>query len=279
MVSDEAADYNRAHYDDVTVAWSLILGDNLHYGAFSAETATLVEGTDRLIFELAKFGRIRKGARVLDVGCGIGGPAFVLHESFGCEVTGITTSERGVRIASKEAEARGVTESVVFVQADASANGLRSRSFDAVWQMESSHLMHDKMAVFRENFRVLKKGGALALCDLFLKKDFSVSDIYAYRSELCVLERSFGKVKMATMSHYRDCVDAAGFASIELRDISEEVTPTLSFWKRNVYGNRKEIERLLGAQAVKDFLDSCGVLQRFFDKSILGYGFICAQKE
>ena len=153
---DAIAAHNQAHYDSVTDAWNFILGDNLHYGAFSADTSELAEATDRLIWEMASFGELKPGMNVLDVGCGIGNPAFLLHEKLDCMITGITISERGVEIGNQRAQQRGLSQAIRFVQADALANGMADESFDFLWQMESSHLMHDKIGLFRENFRVLR---------------------------------------------------------------------------------------------------------------------------
>jgi 27-O-demethylrifamycin SV methyltransferase len=69
---------NQTHYDSVTDAWTLILGENLHYGYFARGEETLAEATDALIDALASLARIDSSTVVLDVGCGIGGPAFRL---------------------------------------------------------------------------------------------------------------------------------------------------------------------------------------------------------
>ncbi len=279
MTSNDAiAAHNRAHYDNVTDAWTFILGDNLHYGAFSADTANLTEATDRLIWEMANFGGLEPEMHILDVGCGIGNPAFLLHKKFDCQVTGITISERGVVIGNEQAELRGLSRAIRFVQADALDNGMANEMFDLLWQMESSHLIHDKIGLFRENFRVLKQGGALVLCDLFLKRNFSVADIYDLRSELAMLENSFGKAKMATVPFYRECLAEVGFDSIETLDISDSVKPTLCAWKENVDSNIESIETLLEPKAIDDFLRTCDILAQFFDQNLLGYGLIRARK-
>jgi 27-O-demethylrifamycin SV methyltransferase len=276
--SDAIAAHNQAHYDSVTDAWNFILGDNLHYGAFSADTSDLAEATDRLIWEMASFGELKPGMNILDVGCGIGNPAFLLREKLDCMITGITISERGVEIGNQRAEQRGLSQAIRFVQADALANGMADESFDFLWQMESSHLMHDKIGLFQENFRVLRPGGSIVLCDLILKRDLSVTDIYNLRDELATLESAFGKAKMATVPFYHECMTAAGFQAIESLDISDSVKPTLRAWKENVALNLERIEALLEPQAIDDFLKTCDILEQFFDQNLLGYSLIRAHK-
>ena len=283
MSNDEdISSHNRAHYDSVTDAWAYVLGSNLHYGLFSGDTPGLDAATDRLVWEMAALARVPGAAgnsvRVLDVGCGIGNPAFLLHQRFGWNVTGITISPRGVAIGRELAEQRGCSDSVRFVEADALDNGMPAESYNLLWQMESSHLMHDKIALFKENHRVLVLGGILVLCDLFLKRDLGLVEIYDLREELTMLESAFGKAKMSTMPYYRQCLEESGFADIEVHDVSEQVKPTLAAWKENIALHRTRHENLLPPGAIDDFVTTCDILQRFFDDGVMGYGLLRAVK-
>ena len=279
MSNSEHVSHNQAHYDSVTDAWTYVLGSNLHYGFFDPEVSSLEQATDRLVWEMADFGNVGEiGENILDVGCGIGHPAFLLHKKYGCRVTGITISARGIQLGRERAAHLGVEEAVVFKEADAQDNKLESDSFDLLWQMESSHLIHDKLRLFRENYRVLRPGGGLVLCDLFLKRTFSVADIYNYRAELAKLEGSFGKAKMATMLEYRDTLDQCGFGEIEMWDVSDQVKPTLRAWKENVDLHRHSIERFLSPGDIEDFVESCDIVEDFFARDLMGYGMIRAGK-
>ena len=277
--SDDIASHNSQHYDSVTDAWAYLLGENLHYGFFAQGVTTLDEATDRMVWEMAEFANMSSNEiRVIDVGCGIGNPAFLLHQKYGCDVTGITISPRGVELGKQQALQRGVNHKVNFIQADAMDNGLESEGFDLLWQMESSHLIHDKMGLLEENYRVIRPGGTLVLCDLFLNKELSVVDIYQLRNDLAMLEGSFGKAKMSTMSYYRQCMSDIGFQDIEVIDISDRAKPTLAAWKENVDLHLQRIHSLLSAEAIDDFLRACDILQGFFDRGLMGYGMIRATK-
>src|SRR3954468_21125031 len=59
------------------------------------------ETTDLLCARLGD--ALRRGARVLDVGSGIGGAAFHLARAYGAQVTGIDLSHEMVRIALERA--------------------------------------------------------------------------------------------------------------------------------------------------------------------------------
>ena len=269
---------NQLHYDHVTDAWTLILGDNLHYGFFETAEDSLDEATDALIDEMAGLAPINRDTHVLDVGCGIGNPAFHISSRTGCRISGISISARGIEIAQDKSRRNGLSGRVTFYQRDALNNGFPDGSFDVAWVMESSHLMRDKKQLIAENFRVLRPGGAMLLCDLILKQEFSVMDIYRYRDQLNVLERCFGKAKMETLDFYEGTIRAQGFECIEIRDISNEAFPTLDKWRQNLERNQRELAGRFSAEEIDLFARACDILTELFTAELLGYGMLKAVK-
>ena len=70
-----AEDYDPAtHYDRVTAAWGLLLGEDLHYGVFADGDEDLARGDGPLTALMIDGARLEPGMRVLDVGCGTGAP-------------------------------------------------------------------------------------------------------------------------------------------------------------------------------------------------------------
>src|SRR5260221_14136424 len=107
---------NHIHYDRVTDAWTFLLGNNLHYGYFSQGDETLEHATDALVDTMADLASMNSKTSVLDVGCGIGAPAFRLSERSGCKISAITLSARGVEMARNAGIRKGLSERVVFYQ-------------------------------------------------------------------------------------------------------------------------------------------------------------------
>jgi cyclopropane fatty-acyl-phospholipid synthase-like methyltransferase len=269
---------NHIHYDKVTDAWTFLLGNNLHYGYFSRADETLEQATDALVDTMADLASMNAQTSLLDVGCGIGAPAFRLSERSGCQISAITLSSRGVEMARDAAIRKGLSERVVFYQRDALDNGFPGESFDVVWVMESSHLMRDKRSLCAENYRVLKAGGTMLLCDLILRRELSVMDIYRLRADLACLERSFGKAKMETFDVYETHMRAEGFEKITRRDISSEAFPTLGKWEENLQRNRAALAAHLSEQDIDDFARSCTILKTLFAEEVLGYGIVTGIK-
>jgi 27-O-demethylrifamycin SV methyltransferase len=269
---------NQAHYDSVTDAWTFILGDNLHYGYFTRGDETLPEATDALVDLMADFVPLGAGMDVLDVGCGIGSPAFRLAERTGCRISAISNSGLGIERARDGAARRGLADRVAFHQRDALDNGFPGESFDVAWVMESSHLMRDKELLCAENHRVLRAGGTMVLCDLVLKRDLSLAEVYRLRDDLATLERSFGRAKMETLDFYEGVLRAQGFVDVERLDISREARPTLDRWKENLEKNRAALAAHLAPADAADFARSCDILRDLFAGERLGYGIIRGTK-
>ena len=86
-------DYDPAeHYDKVTGAWRLLLGEDLHYGVFETGDEPLPIATAALTQCMVEHAQLEPGCKTLDVGCGTGAPACHLASSFDVNVLGITTS-------------------------------------------------------------------------------------------------------------------------------------------------------------------------------------------
>lgn len=96
----------RDHYDILAPYYHRFWGDHIHHG-FGENGESLPEAQLNLVEKLAACARIPRGARVLDVGCGVGGSALWLGRELGCSVLGITVSGVQVEIARRAAAAAG----------------------------------------------------------------------------------------------------------------------------------------------------------------------------
>jgi hypothetical protein len=116
--------------------------------------------------------RLTRGARVLDLGCGVGSTARLLAAEMGLEVVGIDASRANVTRAGKEAG----DAPIAFVQADAHRLPFADGSFDGALGECVLSLFADQDAVLGEIRRVLRPGGRLGITDMSvnasLPKDF-----------------------------------------------------------------------------------------------------------
>jgi SAM-dependent methyltransferase len=103
--------------------------------------------------------------RVLDLGCGLGTDALVLHVAAGVHVAGIDVDRLSLAIATVRLawfKARlGVPASAIAEPSHMHAAnvGFGDASFDYAWSNESIEHIHPPEAFFREVHRLLKPGG------------------------------------------------------------------------------------------------------------------------
>ncbi len=267
-----------AHYDRVTDAWRLLLGESLHYGLFVQGDESLSAATQALTDKMAAAAALTPGLRVLDVGCGTGDPACHLVRTEDVDVVGITTSRIGVERATARAEAAGLGERATFEVRDGTANGLPDESFDRVWALESSHLMPARDELIAECARVLRPGGRLVLCDLTRRRDISFRELRARSVEFATLREAFGEARMDPLDGYLELAASNGLKVELAEDLTAATLPTFECWRANVARHRDEVMPLLGRSGVEAFAQAADILERFWRDGTLGYGIFAASK-
>lgn len=266
-----------AHYDHVTSAWRLLLGEELHYGVFERGDESLPVATAALTTRMIEAARLRTGQDVLDVGCGSGTQACQLVREHGVRVVGITTSHVGVEAAqARAAEADLVDAS--FEQRDGTDNRLPDESFDRVWVLESSHLMRERDRLIAECARVLRPGGRLVLCDLVLHREIPFREVRERRADFVVLRTAFADAHFTPVSFYVDAMRTHGLTVDLVDDLSGPTLPTFDRWRANAERHRAEVTATIGADGIEAFERSCDILEALWRDGTFGYALLAADK-
>lgn len=272
-------DYDPAsHYDRVTQAWGLLLGDELHYGVFRTGTEALAEATHALTDEMVGAASLEPGLRVLDVGCGTGAPACRLVTEQHVDVLGITTSDVGVDAARQRARREGIADHAAFENRDGMDTRLPDQDFDRVWVLEASHLMRDRKALVRECARLLHSGGRVTLCDIVLRREMPFIEVRKRHQEFALLRDVFGDARMEPLERYHGMYEDAGIeVDVEI-DLTDATRPTFDRWRSNAKTHRDEVVRLIGEEDHGKFVRACDVLEGFWTDGTLGYGLIAGRR-
>ena len=163
--------------------------------------------------ELATATGITADMSVLDVGCGIGGPARFLAAARGCKVTGVDLSEPFVDAARYLTERTGQTGHVSFQTASALALPFAAGAFDIVLLQHVAMNISDRARLYRELRRVLGSGGRFATFDVVSLRGEPLYPLPWARTPAT----SF----LLTADATREAITAAGFRALSCQDGTE----------------------------------------------------------
>lgn len=171
-----------------------------------------------------------QGRRLLDIGCGIGGPACEMARAHGADVTGIDLEASLVERANRRATDLGIASRCRFQKVELGPLPFDDASFDIVTSAGALTQTGDKASLFGEIRRVLKPGGYVSSYEWF-RSDGEYSDDMRYWFRLEGLTYA-----MLTIEDFRDQLIRSGFVDVTAQDATD--------WYRRTA--RKEYERLAG---------------------------------
>ena len=152
---------------------------------------------------------LEPGARVLDVGCGLGGSAFLMAREFGLRVDGIDLSKNMLAIASRKLDAYGLADRVGLRWGDClELEG--GADYDAAYSRDVFLHIHDKARLFGVLYASLRAGGKLLFTDYCCGPEPWDDEFAAY-----VADRGY---RLHEIDEYARLIAAAGFDNVEGED-------------------------------------------------------------
>jgi phosphoethanolamine N-methyltransferase len=104
------------------------------------------------------------GALVLDVGCGLGGSAFVMARDFELRVDGIDLSKNMLKLARRKLEANGLADKVSLQWGDCLELDTPAQ-YDAIYSRDVFLHIADKAGLFERLHAALRPGGRILFTD------------------------------------------------------------------------------------------------------------------
>jgi SAM-dependent methyltransferase len=163
--------------------------------------------------ELAGAAGLEPRSRVLDLGCGIGGPARYLAATFGCQVTGVDLSPGFIDAATYLTARCALSDRVTFQAGDALHLPFEDSAFDAVFLQHVAMNVEDRTALYAEVRRILAPGGRFATYDLVVCDGDVVYPVPWARDASTSFLMSEGETRTA--------LEHAGFQPVFWRDDSQ----------------------------------------------------------
>ena len=115
--------------------------------------------------ELADALPIEAGQHLVDIGCGIGGPARYLANRFDCKVDGLDITAPFVEAGNQLSKLVGMQDQVRIAHGDGQELPYADETFDGGYAQHVTMNVPDRTTFFAEAFRVLKSGAFFALTE------------------------------------------------------------------------------------------------------------------
>ena len=208
--------------------------------------------------DLARAAGIDPSTRALDLGCGIGGPARYLAETFGCKVTGVDLSPSFIDAATWLTARCGLSDRVAFQVGNALHLPFEDAAFDAVFLQHVAMNVEDRSALYDEVRRILAPGGRFVTYDLVLRDGDVLYPVPWARDA----SASF----LLSESDTRKALERAGYKAVLWRDDTEAAAD----WFRTVMSAQPPSGPNLALVMGPDFPAMTGNLARNLRENRLG---------
>lgn len=247
--TDQAAflDRVRAIYDEITPLYVAHCSETIQAGLFSGPRPDDAWPPTASNLWLAARAGVQPGERVLDLGCGVCGPACDLVRAYeGLTVDAVTLSPVQARMARERVAEAGLSDRITVHEADYHELAFADGAYDRVLCLESTGYSYDPDRLFAGIFRVLRPGGQLYIKDLYAKPGpYTEQEV----SEIEGVNRLWEQAQVPTMADWHARLEAAGFTGVAHERLTEA---TSQFYWGAMFTDTLSLNPL-GERLFKDF--------------------------
>ena len=227
------------------------------------DTKTLEDAQKNKINHIIKKLDIKKGQRILEVGCGWGGMAFEIAKQKGCEVLGISLSKNQINYCKKKAKELGLDNQVNFELADyREING----QYDRIYSVGMFEHVGKKFykAFFESMNKLLKSDG------IFLLHTIGVVDKPSPPNKF-INKYIFPGGVCPSFSQIIEPIEKTGLIVSDTETLIRHYDKTLESWLERFLAKRNEAKDLFDEKFVRMwefYLASCAAAFRYRDLAV-----------
>jgi len=130
------------------------------------DTLGKIDRHHQLLNLVVESSNVKKGQKVLDVGCGTGLLSLKFLEKTDCLITGIDSSSEMLSIFCDKIKKLALSDKIDFKLEDAAALDFKADSFDIVASTVTLHHLKDKYPTIKKIHDILKPEGRFVLGDI-----------------------------------------------------------------------------------------------------------------
>ena len=226
-------------------------------------TQTLEEAQQNKIDHIIKKLNIKKGQKILEIGCGWGGMAFEIAKQKGCQITGISLSKNQISYCKKKAKELGLDNQVNFELSDyREITGVYDRIY-SVGMFE--HVGKKFYKIFFESVnKLLKENG------IFLLHTIGVVDKPTPPNKF-INKYIFPGGICPSFSQIIQPLEKTGLIVSDTETLIRHYDKTLESWLERFLKRKKEVKDLFDEKFVKMwefYLASCAAAFRYRDLAV-----------
>jgi len=254
-------DHDNEYHDNMVTMLELIWGKGYMAPGGAGNVAKLLEGTSP------------RGKHILDIGCGIGGPAFEMARTHGAEVTGVDLEAPLIARATSDARELGLHGQCRFETVDIGPLPFADGSFDIIVTSGALTQTTDKASLLEECLRVLKPGGYLSSYE-WMRSGQESSDDMRYWLKMEGLTYA-----LEQLGDYEAKFMHAGFENVSATDASDwyraEARREYALIKGELY---ESMVRLLGQKDADHFVEDWRAMVVVIESGEMRQGYCRGQK-
>jgi tocopherol O-methyltransferase len=263
-------------YDLGSPLYLQVYGRHIHDGYYITGKETKQEAQENLTRLLVEKAGIEDGAKILDVGCGVGGSSIWMAEKIGATTVGITISPVQVEIARNFAKEKRVNSKFLLMNAEEMQF---DETFEVVWLVAAATHFLDQEKFIKLATKSLATGGKFVIFDWML--DERVVDSLNDRYVKPVAEKMLLS-SLYPMSTYIKWFIENGYRIVYSEDVTNH---TIKTWDDALSVIKKPDNLKLAAHITKEemleifnFFKSIGAMKTAMAKHRLIAGIVIAEK-